>query len=69
MSAISDRAWDTVSIVRARIMRGWQVWETTRGTFWARRIRGWQGASQIESEPMTEEEEAVVDYVLQEEDQ
>lgn len=64
---MKQRVQAAVARVRLRFAAKWEAWETPAGLMWARVSQGWKGATVIEREPMTEDEGAVVDYVLREE--
>lgn len=64
-----ERVRRAVASARRRVSDGWEAWESPFGLMWARVSNGWQGAPQIEQEPMTDDEKDVVDYVLREEHQ
>lgn len=53
--------------VRARLRRGWEVFEDTRGLHWVRRRDDTGEVLAFEEEDITAEEEIVLDDVLKEE--
>lgn len=64
-----DRFWRAVDACKDRLRAGWSAWEAPGklGLMWAR-YRDWNGSPVLERAPMTDDERAVVDIVLQQEE-
>lgn len=61
------RYYAAVTAVKGRFRAGWEAWVSHEGHVWARMRAGLNGSPRIETEPMTADEDAVVDIVLRDE--